>query len=547
MGRLSSSTIPTRSRGRTRGPMSRCGKCCHYCRQVLTFFVSHIGLCTLLLGYAIAGAFLFQWLESEHEQSMPQEVYRLRQSIIAKLSNMTINMLVLMEPQWVKSATDIIDDFEAELMHAVKYKGYNGNDKLTPTNSQWSFSGSLLYSIIVFTTIGYGNVAPRTDLGKVVTILYAIIGIPLMLFCLSNIGHALARMFKFVYFRCCCALCAKPKRLQHRERRRRMLLRRQRHRTMLEYNLSMVNGQHWEEKSNINSEVINKEPVSFNGQVVKKPLTLMPNVAAPRAASLSPRNLSPSPNQLQFDLNSQTSSISFQEEGNEPITTTVEDNKKRKRKTNVVTRKVSQIFSSKPAVDRTKSVPSNATLEFQGDQPRTQRKCGPQLSRSLSARYHHERTSQNNFTSASTAKLAYARHEHAPAKQSGLNIIANKYASYSDECIDVHVGEKIEPIRTSSPTPITAPPATPITPILSELYYSIYSIIDIFSSQIQQPKYDVNIAKFVSVHQTIVLFPMLGLIKVFLVFTTSLPLVCLTKVLNFLLGPTIQPIKNYNH
>lgn len=37
-----------------------------------------------------------------------------------------------------------------------------GFDEVEKPSSQWSFSGALLYSIIVITTIGYGNVAPRT-------------------------------------------------------------------------------------------------------------------------------------------------------------------------------------------------------------------------------------------------------------------------------------------------------------------------------------------------------------------------------------------------
>lgn len=43
-----------------------------------------------------------------------------------------------------------------------------------------------IYFIIQCT--GYGNLSPRTEWGKVATILYAIIGMPLFLLYLSNIG-----------------------------------------------------------------------------------------------------------------------------------------------------------------------------------------------------------------------------------------------------------------------------------------------------------------------------------------------------------------------
>lgn len=46
-----------------------------------------------------------------------------------------------------------------------------------------------LNNCIFFCVAGYGNVAPRTEWGKVATILYAIIGMPLFLLYLSNIGR----------------------------------------------------------------------------------------------------------------------------------------------------------------------------------------------------------------------------------------------------------------------------------------------------------------------------------------------------------------------
>ncbi len=53
--------------------------------------------------------------------------------------------------------------------------------------------------------------------GKVVTIFYAILGIPLMLLCLSNIGEVMAKSFRFLYWRVCCYVCTrKPQPPQHR-------------------------------------------------------------------------------------------------------------------------------------------------------------------------------------------------------------------------------------------------------------------------------------------------------------------------------------------
>jgi Ion channel len=45
-------------------------------------------------------------------------------------------------------------------------------------------------------------VAPKTDWGKVATIFYAIIGMPLFLLYLSNIGDILAKSFKWSYAKC---------------------------------------------------------------------------------------------------------------------------------------------------------------------------------------------------------------------------------------------------------------------------------------------------------------------------------------------------------
>lgn len=51
---------------------------------------------------------------------------------------------------------------------------------------------------------GYGKIAPKTALGKITTIIYAIIGVPLMLVLLSAFGSVLANLVKKIYTILCC-------------------------------------------------------------------------------------------------------------------------------------------------------------------------------------------------------------------------------------------------------------------------------------------------------------------------------------------------------
>ena len=48
------------------------------------------------------------------------------------------------------------------------WNGYEDQDKI-----QWTFAGSLFYSIACITTIGYGDQTPKTQTGKFVTIIYS--------------------------------------------------------------------------------------------------------------------------------------------------------------------------------------------------------------------------------------------------------------------------------------------------------------------------------------------------------------------------------------
>ncbi|XP_022644529.1 uncharacterized protein LOC111243360 isoform X2 [Varroa destructor] len=197
--------------------IQRFGQCCRACTASL---MSHFGLVTLVMFYCVFGAFLFEYLEAPNEGAKRLEVMYRRGNVSIDLWRITNGSRVLEQRQWKTDALQVLKKFEDQVVRAVRKEGYDGNDHGEPP--QWSFTGSLLYSIIVITTIGYGNVAPKTPQGRVVTIFYAIAGIPLMLLCLSNLGDTMAHSFKFSYKYMCCAMVHKerrPRRQRSRSRR----------------------------------------------------------------------------------------------------------------------------------------------------------------------------------------------------------------------------------------------------------------------------------------------------------------------------------------
>jgi len=50
---------------------------------------------------------------------------------------------------------------------------------------------------------GHGNLTPRTNEGKIMTMLYAVVGVPLMLMCLSSLGGLLADALQCAYGKLC--------------------------------------------------------------------------------------------------------------------------------------------------------------------------------------------------------------------------------------------------------------------------------------------------------------------------------------------------------
>eukprot|EP00095_Tigriopus_kingsejongensis_P012240 maker-scaffold87_size395581-snap-gene-1.14 protein:Tk12240 transcript:maker-scaffold87_size395581-snap-gene-1.14-mRNA-1 annotation:"AGAP004717-PC" len=194
--------------------------------SICSFLFSHIGLLSLVVGYCFLGAFIFEELERYNEIDVKRNMTKTREAVTETLWDITREMQVLRQDNWTNEVTNELRNFEKNLIIALKERGWDGSEDETQVN--WTFAGSLFYSITVITTIGYGHIAPKTAVAKIVTIFYAIMGIPLTVLCWSNIGDAMANAFRFCYWRIFCYLCTK----KPRRKRRRAISRHQRSMSM---------------------------------------------------------------------------------------------------------------------------------------------------------------------------------------------------------------------------------------------------------------------------------------------------------------------------
>jgi len=55
----------------------------------------------------------------------------------------------------------------------------------------WSYLDSTYFLVITATTIGYGDITPQTNFGKIITIFYSFVGIAIAFYFVSLISHSI--------------------------------------------------------------------------------------------------------------------------------------------------------------------------------------------------------------------------------------------------------------------------------------------------------------------------------------------------------------------
>lgn len=188
------------------------------------FCFSRFGLVFLVLIYLTMGGILFSVIESRYEPRQQEKVQRkhsigmenIRRIVDDEFNWILNNSFELRYGLWRGISSrldektdngwrvnvhaqrfDELIDKEMQRMKNEQEKLLDKEDFSHRTNFQgrWSFSTAALFSATIITTVGYGNITPRSIWGKLVTCLYAAIGIPIMIMYINNTADLLAFIF----------------------------------------------------------------------------------------------------------------------------------------------------------------------------------------------------------------------------------------------------------------------------------------------------------------------------------------------------------------
>ncbi|XP_045190101.2 TWiK family of potassium channels protein 18-like isoform X2 [Mercenaria mercenaria] len=168
------------------------GKARRILRTVYKGARSLVGLAVILIVYALLGALVFMLIESRHEQKYKSNITNIRENMIEGLLLKSTG--VVDKVTWKTETKALLLEYESSIREAI-----NNDVPTDSTEEVWTMWSSLFFVFTVFTTIGYGNLAPVTGLGRVLCIVYAGIGIPLALLLLAELGRRFTVVLKFLW------------------------------------------------------------------------------------------------------------------------------------------------------------------------------------------------------------------------------------------------------------------------------------------------------------------------------------------------------------
>uniref|UniRef100_A0AC35FSZ3 Potassium channel domain-containing protein n=1 Tax=Panagrolaimus sp. PS1159 TaxID=55785 RepID=A0AC35FSZ3_9BILA len=158
---------------------------------------NHIfGICFLII-YSILGSLIFVAIESPYEDKLfKYEIEEFNERSTKARFRLSSDLQYFFRRQ-INVTKLLSSDFAKVLNQYNERMGFISPMKTQ--KKQWNFFGGLYYAGTLYTTIGYGDIAAKTTAGRVMTIFYSLLGVPLLIIALEGFGNALFRGMQYVW------------------------------------------------------------------------------------------------------------------------------------------------------------------------------------------------------------------------------------------------------------------------------------------------------------------------------------------------------------
>ncbi|CAI5456169.1 unnamed protein product [Caenorhabditis angaria] len=160
-------------------------------RRLHTVFMNDVE--KIVYWYTLSGFYLTENEMHKSDALRPRNVDRLFETNLGRISALRNFTNHLCQRCWEISDEGRNNNFTYEIYNKTIHEAieqFNNQvgleNVLTPI---WTFWNAMFLAVTTYTTIGYGNITARTRLGKLAAMLYAVVGIPLVLMILHKSGR----------------------------------------------------------------------------------------------------------------------------------------------------------------------------------------------------------------------------------------------------------------------------------------------------------------------------------------------------------------------
>ncbi|XP_067120619.1 TWiK family of potassium channels protein 7-like [Centruroides vittatus] len=152
-----------------------------------------VGFTLLVFVYVCCGGLFFHLLESPQVNEREHRMLRLKNDTAIILATQ-LRLVVPHEEIWLRTIYHSLDIYYRDLMEI-----YGSTSHFRSEKDTWNFKNSAFFSIYLMTATGSFDSSPYTTWGKGVSIVFAALGIPLMIIWIIIVGEGMSSAWLWLF------------------------------------------------------------------------------------------------------------------------------------------------------------------------------------------------------------------------------------------------------------------------------------------------------------------------------------------------------------